>query len=85
MVLMHGYPQAILLTDEHKAKTNRLFTLRRRRIMANKPHHKLRLLHLLKPLIEKTDASYRLTTQQIIDELCCIDFDIERKTLYRDI
>lgn len=53
--------------------------------MANKPHQKLRLLHLLKLLIEKTDASNGLTTQQIIDELCCIDFDVERKALYRDI
>lgn len=53
--------------------------------MANKPHQKLRLLHLLKLLIEKTDASNGLTTQQIIDELSCIGFDAERKTIYRDI
>lgn len=53
--------------------------------MANKPHHKLRLLHLLKLLIEKTDASNRLANQRIIDELCCIDFGTERKALYRDI
>lgn len=51
--------------------------------MANKPHQKLRLLHLLKLLIEKTDASNGLTTQQIIDKLCCIDFDVERKALPR--
>lgn len=53
--------------------------------MANKPHQKLRLLHLLKLFMEKTDADSGLTTQQIIDELSCIGFDAERKTIYRDI
>lgn len=45
--------------------------------MANKPHQKLQLLHLLELLIEKTDTSNELATRQNIDELCCIDFDIE--------
>lgn len=85
MGLVSDQTQAILLTDKHKAKSDRLFIPCRRLIMANKPHQKLRLLHLLKLLIEKADASYGLTTQQIIDELCCIDFDVEREALYRDI
>ena len=35
-------------------------------IVANRPNQKLRLLFLLKILMEKTDSTHGLTTQQII-------------------
>ena len=35
--------------------------------VANRPNQKLRLLFLLKTLMEKTDSTHGLTTQQIIE------------------
>ena len=53
--------------------------------MANRPNQKLRLLFLLKTLMEKTDSAHGLTTQQIIEELAYRDLEAERKAIYRDL
>lgn len=53
--------------------------------MANRPNQKLRLLFLLKILMEKTDSTHGLTTQQIIEELAYYDLEAERKAIYRDL
>ena len=53
--------------------------------MANRPNQKLRLLFLLKTLMEKTDSTHGLTTQQIIEELAYHDLEAERKAIYRDL
>lgn len=53
--------------------------------MANRPNQKLRLLFLLKILMEKTDSTHGLTTQQIIEELAYHDLEAERKAIYRDL
>ena len=53
--------------------------------MANRPNQKLRLLFLLKTLMEKTDSAHGLTTQQIIEELAYHDLEAERKAIYRDL
>ena len=53
--------------------------------MANRPNQKLRLLFLLKILMEKTDTVHGLSTQQIIEELAYHDLEAERKAIYRDL
>lgn len=52
--------------------------------MSNQPNQKLRLLHVYKILLEKTDSEHGLTTQEIIEELMVLGLDTQRKTLYRD-
>lgn len=52
--------------------------------MANTANQKLRLLHLLKLLIQKTDSCSGLTTNQLLNELANVGIDTQRKSLYRD-
>lgn len=52
--------------------------------MANTANQKLRLLYLLKLLIQKTDSCSGLTTNQLLDELANVGIDTQRKSLYRD-
>lgn len=52
--------------------------------MANTANQKLRLLCLLKLLIQKTDSCSGLTTNQLLDELANVGIDTQRKSLYRD-
>ena len=53
--------------------------------MANQPNQKLKLLHVLQMLLEKTDDTAGLTTQDIIEELSLRGIDAERKSINRDI
>ena len=53
--------------------------------MANRPSSKLRLLHLLDILRERTDAERGLSTQEIISALAERGIDAARKSGYRDI
>ncbi|HSP46660.1 MAG TPA: WYL domain-containing protein [Clostridiaceae bacterium] len=46
---------------------------------------KLKLLHILKMLYEKTDADNTLSTSEIIEELGKYDIDAERKSINADI
>lgn len=52
--------------------------------MPNTANQKLRLLYLLKLLIQKTDLCSGLTTNQLLDELANVGIDTQRKSLYRD-
>lgn len=53
--------------------------------MANKPNQKLKLLYVLQMLLEKTDDTAGITTQDIIEELALLGIDAERKSINRDI
>lgn len=52
--------------------------------MANAANQKLRLLHLLRLLVQRSDEGAGLTTNQLLDELANVGIDTERKSLYRD-
>ena len=53
--------------------------------MARKPNQKLKLLYVMKILLEKTDADHGLTLAQIAEELAKYDIGAERKSLYDDL
>lgn len=53
--------------------------------MAKSENQKLKLLYLLKELMEFTDDEHGLTTPQIIEHMKKYDIMVERKTVYRDI
>ena len=53
--------------------------------MAKKPNQKLKILYLMKILLEKTDEKHLLTSQQIIEELSLYGINAERKSIYDDI
>lgn len=52
--------------------------------MAKGTNQKLKLLYLMKILLEKTDDTHGLTLQEITDELGRYDITAERKSLYTD-
>ena len=53
--------------------------------MSNKPNQKLKLLYVLKMLLEQTDDSNGVSTQDIIAYLATHNIDAERKSVNRDI
>lgn len=53
--------------------------------MAKGENQKLKLLYLMKILLEKTDETHRITMQEIISSLDSYGISIERKTVYSDI
>ena len=53
--------------------------------MARSSRQKQKLLYLKKILLEKTDESHGLTTNEIINLLAGYDIKVERKTLYEDL
>ena len=53
--------------------------------MAKKPNQKLKLLFLMRILLEKTDAQHALTLSEISAELGKYDISAERKSLYDDL
>lgn len=53
--------------------------------MSKKSNQKLKLLYLLKILMEKTDTDHTLTVQQMIQELNKYGISAERKSIYDDI
>ena len=53
--------------------------------MAKSSNQKLKLLCLMKIMLEKTDEDHGLTTAQIIESLAAYDVSAERKSVYDDI
>lgn len=53
--------------------------------MANQPNQKLKILYVLKTLLDKTDDANGITTQELIEELAFQEIDAERKSINRDI
>lgn len=53
--------------------------------MAKKSNQKIKLLYLMKILLENTDDEHGLTLAEISDALGEYGVDAERKTLYDDI
>ena len=53
--------------------------------MSKKPNQKLKILYVLKILMEKTDEDHPLSTGDIIKELTFYGIDAERKSVYDDI
>ena len=53
--------------------------------MARSENQKLKLFHLRRILLEKTDGKHGITVPEIIDELEKLDIKAERKTVYTDI
>ena len=54
-------------------------------VLAGNINQKLKLLYLMKILIEQTDAENSLTIRDIIDELWKYEIRSERKSIYKDI
>ena len=52
--------------------------------MAKGKNQKLKLLYLLKILMEETDESHGLTRQELLDRLASHGVNPDRKTLYTD-
>ena len=48
-------------------------------------HQKLKLLYLMKILLEKTDEEHTLTVPQMIEELSRFGISAERKSIYDDL
>lgn len=53
--------------------------------MANKPNQKIKLLYLLRMLIENTNEQKGMSTAEIIEGLKRRGIDAERKSIYRDM
>lgn len=53
--------------------------------MAKKSNQKIKLLYLMKILLENTDDEHGMTLAEISDALGEYSIDAERKTLYDDI
>lgn len=53
--------------------------------MAKSSNQKLKLIYLMKILLEKTDETHSITMSEIIDSLDAYNISAERKSLYNDI
>ena len=53
--------------------------------MAKSSNQKLKLIYLMKILLEKTDETHSITMSEIIDSLNAYNISAERKSLYDDI
>lgn len=53
--------------------------------MAKSANQKLKLLYLMRYLLQKSDEAHPVTVQQMADELARYDINAERKTLYDDL
>ncbi len=53
--------------------------------MAKKPNQKLKLLYLMRILLERTDENHTLTLSELLTELGKYDISAERKSLYDDL
>lgn len=53
--------------------------------MAKSENQKLKLLYLMKILLEKSDEAHGLSMKQNLDELKAYDISGERKNIYSDI
>ena len=53
--------------------------------MAKGDNQRLKMLYLVKVLMEETDDEHALTTPEIIERLKAYEVNVERKALYRDL
>ena len=53
--------------------------------MPKSANQKMKILHLLRMLLEETDESHHLSVNQLIDKLAACGISAERKTIYDDI
>lgn len=53
--------------------------------MSKSSNQKLKLIYLMKILLERTDETHSMTMAEIIDALAAYDISAERKSLYNDI
>lgn len=53
--------------------------------MAKSSNQKLKLIYLMKILLERTDETHGITMPEIIEALAAYDISAERKSLYNDI
>lgn len=53
--------------------------------MPRSSNQKLKLIYLMKILLERTDETHSITMSEIIDALAAYDIGAERKSLYNDI
>lgn len=53
--------------------------------MAKSSNQKLKLLHLMQYLLQKSDEAHPVSVQQMIDELAAHDIKAERKSIYDDL
>ena len=53
--------------------------------MPKSSNQKLKLIYLMKILLERTDETHSINMSEIIDELAAYDISAERKSLYNDI
>lgn len=53
--------------------------------MPKSSNQKLKLIYLMKILLERTDETHSITMSEIIDALAVYDISAERKSLYNDI
>lgn len=53
--------------------------------MSKSPNQKLKLIYLMKILLERTDETHSITMAEIIDALATYNISAERKSLYNDI
>lgn len=53
--------------------------------MPKSSNQKLKLIYLMKILLERTDETHSITMQEIIDALAAYDISAERKSIYNDI
>lgn len=53
--------------------------------MSKSSNQKLKLIYLMKILLERTDETHGITMSEIIDALAANDISAERKSLYNDI
>lgn len=53
--------------------------------MPKSANQKLKLLYLMKYLLQKSDEAHSISVQQMIDELAAHDIKAERKSIYDDL
>ncbi|MCD8149409.1 MAG: WYL domain-containing protein, partial [Clostridiales bacterium] len=53
--------------------------------MAKSANQKLKIVYLMRILMEKTDETHSISMAEIIEELAKYDISAERKSLYNDI
>ena len=53
--------------------------------MAKSANQKMKLLYLMRILLEKTDESHPMSVPEMITELALYDISAERKSIYSDI
>lgn len=68
-----------------KSFTGKNETIKEDMNLAKGTNQKLKLIYLMKIMLEETDEEHRLTMPEIISELNTYDISAERKSVYNDI